>query len=276
MLFDLDTERPRLWWSDDVISHAVVDSGFTIERIAEKAMQVFPTWLESSALQPDLAPNGDVKFTPDALRRYLAQNRESTPADAFASGLVAEGSLDGKGVAKPTDLYFTAGRQLFLKMACEVLEAVQPPDLTNALAGPWTYHSELPSLMWDIVDDRSYALAAYDPASEKKRSNPGAEALALLALARHPVFAGRERTLTQGCSGPWKAGWYTWPLWGRPSGAGAVRSLLAHASAGPGTGDDRARWYPAWDVTAVLRSAIRRSDQGGYGTFAPPEVVWQK
>ena len=275
-IFDLEAEVPRLRWSDDVIPHAMVDPRYTVERIAEHAMRVFPSWRESSALEPGLVPTGDVKFEPGTLRAYLTNNREPTPVNALATALVAEGSLDGNGVAKPTDLYFTAGRQLFLRMACEILQNVTVGDVANALSGPWPYTSELPSLMWDVTDDRIYALAAYDPASEKKLSNPGAEALALVGLARYPVFAGKNRTLTQGFSGSWKRGWYTWPLWDRPAGSGAVRSLLAHASIGPDSHDGRISWYPSWGVTVVLRAAVRRSDQGGYGTFTPPEVVWQR
>ena len=120
-----------------------------------------------------------------------------------------------------------------------------------------------------------YALRASNPSPEKKLTNPGPEALALLGLSRYPVFAGRERTATQGCSGKWKDGYYSWPLWRRPASSRVVKSLLAHAY-DHGAASNRHRWYGSWGVAAILRSPIRRSDQGGYGTFGPPAVTWQQ
>jgi hypothetical protein len=142
--------------------------------------------------------------------------------------------------------------------------------------GPWSYESQLPSLMWDVSDDRVYALAANNPSnrSEKKLTNPGPEALAILGLSLHPVFAGRDRTLTQGCSGNWKDGYYSWPLWCRPATPFAVKSLLAHAYHHPAAAVCQ-RWFRAWGVFRILQSPVRRSDQGGYGTFSPPQTVWQ-
>ena len=97
--------------------------------------------------------------------------------------------------------------------------------------------------------------------------------MALLGLSLYPVFAGRSRTDTQGCTGSWKAGWYSWPLWRKPASLHAVKSLLAHAYDHPAA-SNRDRWYRAWGISTILRSPIRRTDQGGYGTFGPPEVVW--
>ena len=126
--------------------------------------------------------------------------------------------------------------------------------------------------MWDVGDDRVYALSANDPSKDAKRTNPGPEALALLGLSLYPVFAGRDRTLTQGCSGKWKAGHYSWPLWCKPASILAVQSLLAHAYHHP-SALERDCWFRAWGVSQVVRAPIRRSAQGGYGTFGPPEVV---
>jgi len=56
------------------------------------------------------------------------------------------------------------------------------------LKGPWSYTSSISSLGWDVTDDRIYAIAAANPAKEKKKTNPGAEALAVLGLSRHPVY----------------------------------------------------------------------------------------
>lgn len=88
-------------------------------------------------------------------------------------------------------------------------------------------------MMWDVVDDRIYALSSFNPSGEKKLTNPGPEALAILGLSRHPVFCGKSRThtgrtnartLTRGCSGSWSQGSYIWPLWSMPASPKAVDS----------------------------------------------------
>ena len=285
LLFEFEEHQPQLWWSNDIVPHAVVDPKFGVNGIAEQAIRVLPRWLESSALDPGFGNKADntAKFTPDDLREYLRKAESYQPGNRLASALVAEGSLDGAGkVAKPSDLYFTAGQLKFLKVARELLARVDRDALTEGLSGPWSYTSTLSSLGWDATDDRIYALAAANPAEDKKLTNPGPEALAILGLSRHPVYAGRdrrgrERTLTQGCAGSWRRdGTYTWPLWTRPATPNVVRSLLAHATGGSKEIERRSRYYPAWGINSVMRSTIRRSDQGGYGTFGPPEVAWSR
>lgn len=283
VLFAEETEQPRLWWTDDVVPHAVVDTEFTVDRIVEHALRTFPKWIDSPALSPDFGDKAanDAKFRPEDIRRYLEYSLSGGPGCSLPAALVAEGSLDGKGVvAKPTDLYFTAGQQLFLKDARKILDGVTGEALINGLLGPWDYSSKPPSLMWDVTDDRSYALSAADPTNSTlnpKRTNAGPEALAILGLSRHPVFAGRDRTLTRGCAGPWRrGGTYTWPLWSRPAGYGAVGIL--HSQVTGGTDYERAeargKWYRSWGIAQIMTAAIRRSDQGGYGTFGPPRSIW--
>ena len=280
-----EDREPRLWWSDDLTPRAVVDEGFTVERVVDQALSTVARWENGPAVNPrrpdgSLMPKGDeLKLSPSDIRNYLRSGlSESGDHDdssgALMSALVAEGSLDKQGAAKPSDLYFTAGQQKFLDTTRKILRGVTREDMVGGLVGPWSYGSELPSLGWDIVDDRVYALRANNPSPEKKLTNPGVEALAVLGLTLHPVFAGKERTLTPGCSGSWKAGHYSWPLWRRPATPHAVRSLLTHARDHP-TAMDRRVWFRGWGVDRILRSPIHRSSQGGYGTFGPPEVVWQ-
>ena len=279
-----EDEEPRLWWSDDLTPRAVVDEEFTVERIAARALRVVARWERSPSVNPrrpdgSLMPKGDeLKLGPSDIRNYLSSSLtddgDHESRCALMSALVAEGSLDKQGVAKPSDLYFTAGQQRFLDTTRKILRGTTREDMVDGLLGPWNYRSELPSLGWDIVDDRVYALRANNPGPEKKRTNPGPEALAVLGLSLHPVFAGRERTLTQGCAGSWKAGHYSCPLWRKPATPHAVRSLLAHARDHP-TATDRRIWFRSWGVVQIFRSPIRRSGQGGYGTFGPPDVAWQ-
>lgn len=276
VLFVEEEEQPRLWWTEEVVPHAVVDAGFTVERIAEQALRTFSQWRESPALSPGFGGKAadDAKFARDDLRRYLECSRAGGPGSALPPALVSEGSLAAQGVAKPSDLYFTSGTQSFLSMARAILEATTAEALVEGLRGPWRYTSRLPSLMWDIADDRSYALSAVKPTPGNKFTNPGPEALALLGFTRHPVFPSRGRTLTRGCDGHWRSASYSWPLWTRPAGFGAVGALLAHATAGgPASSDRRSQWYRSWGVSRVLSSAIHRFGKG-YGTFRPPQTVW--
>ena len=283
-----EPEQPRLWWTDDVTPHAIVDGDFTAERIADRAMAVFGGWKDSAAVVPrgregppltkgknekdGARRDSGLKFANDDIRTYLETAQRGGSTGPLASALVAEGSLDNNGVAKPSDLYFTAGQQQFLDIARQVLGDVSRADVIDGLQAPWSYRSELPSMGWDVTDDRVYALRSSNPSPEKKTTNPGPEALALLGISLHPVFGSRDRTLTQGCSESWKTGAYSWPLWGTPASPRAVKSLLAQAR---DTADGRGDWLRSWGVSSLLRSPVRRSDQGGYGTFGPPEVVWR-
>ncbi len=280
--FVSEAAQPRLWWSEDVVPHAVVDGDFTIDRIVDRALGAFAAWANSPAMHPRRSddspiPKGDeLKLSLADVRTYLRRAaRASRSGSALAFALVAEASLDNQGVAKPSDLYFTAGKQKFLAMARQILSGASRAAVSVGLEGPWPYDSKLPSLMWDVSDDRVYALTADDPSTDKKLTNSGPEALAILGLSLHPVFASRNRTLTQGCSGSWKEGRYTWPLWNRPARLPSVQSLLAHASHHDPAARARHRWFRSWGVSRVLCSRIRRSSQGGYGTFGPPGLVWQ-
>lgn len=277
----------HLWWRTGVSPTAMVSKNVTARDIAERAMEVFARWCSSPALNPaDLlniprAKADTLKLANAEIRTYLDRSRKTSDGAQLSVALVAEGSLDNKRVAKPTDLYFTAGQQAFLAMARAILKGATVEDVLKGLEGPWSYQSQLPSLMWDVTDDRDYALSAGDPSKDKKLTNPGPEALALLGLSRYPVFAGRfagrPRTRMQGCSGIWTRACFTWPLWHKPASSHVVKSLLAHASSLPETSNaaQRERWYEAWGVASVHSSSIRRSSQGGYGTFGPAETVWQ-
>ena len=218
VVFSAEDVQPRLWWSDDVAPHAIVDEEFTVDSIVDRALDAFAYWKDSLATNPrrsdgSAMPKGDeLKLIPEDIEAYLGQAVQCTWSGALATALLAQGSLDNQGVAKPSDLYFTAGQQKYLDTARKVLVAADRDEIRTGLEGPWRYESGTPSLGWDVTDDRVYALRANNPSPEKKLTNPGPEALALLGLSQYPVFAGRERTDTQGCSGKWKDGHYSWPL----------------------------------------------------------------
>ncbi len=263
--------QARLRWEQTPRPTPVVTGAASLAQIVELIVEDLGAWQDAPALQ--FEDIDDVKLTDQTLlRRYLlACSGDRTHSGELSAALVAEGVVDGKGSAKPTDFHFTAGQQKFLAMVRDIRSAVTEEDLEAALSRTWVYDSKLPSLMWDVTDDRVYALSAFNPSKEKKLSQPGAEWLALLGLSAFPVIAGKERTLTPGCAGKWKSGSFTSPLWAVPLGFDAARSLIGLAAQA-----DPKKSLESLGCFALLESGIRRSDQGGYGTFAPPVVVWQQ
>ena len=262
-----------LGWTDQPIPHAVLADSVSLDDIAGAALAVAATWLDGPALDDEIDPKLQLK--PPAIHEYLCRGRAAGTSGVLASCLLAEDSLDNSKKAKPTDLYFTAGQQKFVSIARSNLGNVTVEEVVADLGSQWRYSGERDSLMWDTVDDRDHALSASDPSKTKKRINPGAEALAVIGLSRFPCFASSGRTLTRGCSGGWKKGEFVWPLWSAPASTRIADSLLAQV-APEGMEGKRRDWYRGWGINRVLQSQVRRSNQGGYGTFGPPRVVWQR
>jgi len=265
-----DAASITLRWIDAAVPTAVVEGMECLDDVVAAVMADRERW----QVEPVFEFEGidDLKLEPETLVRYITGCHQAGPRSAeLCAALVTERVVDGKGTAKPSDLHFTAGQQKWLAMARQIRDGLAADDVQEALEGPWRYPSDLPSLMWDVGDDRVYALAAKNPSGDKKRSEPGAEWLALLGLSSLPVTIGPDRTLTPGVKGTWKYGAFRWPLWSVPLGHEAIRSLLASVADPP----DHHR-LTSLGCFSVLRSTIRRSEQGGYGTFAPAEVLWQR
>ncbi len=200
-----------------------------------------------------------------ALRALPDGRRSIDWVAAFATDV----AVDNNGNTKPTALHFTAGQQKFLEMAIALQERVTLEDLREALIGPWKYTRELPVLNWDATTSRDYALRAADPSKEKKTGVPGADWLAIRGLPFLRTFPRANRILTTCCSGEWKTGRFRWPLWNVPLRRDVVHSLLRM----PGIGQMGARLRQQRGIAVLFESAIRRSDQGGYGSFSPPAVI---
>ena len=277
-LADQSSEH-SLRWTEDPIPHPALSPVCEPTDIACAVRAVARAWLEGPVLDESFDPSAKLKLKPAQIRDYLRRGRDARSSGLLSACLLAENSLDNSGSAKPSDLYFTAGQQKFVSMARKILGEVTEEEIVEDITSPWRYHSHKESLMWDSVDDRLHALSAADPTKSlnPKLINPGAEALALIGLSRYPCFASPDRTLTQGCSGIWKRGWFVWPLWTVPATRWAVASLLAQVGA-PALAKTahRAEWYRSWGLSQVMQSQIRRSAQGGYGTFGPASVVWQR
>lgn len=262
--------RPTLQWTEGFDCHGILGGVGDLDTVVDGVMADLEVWRTSPALHFDAGdgPISDVKFASnDEVRAYL---KACDAADddgrsiGLATALVAEFVVDRQGKAKPTDLHFLAGRQLFLAGARKLVEpggSVTADDIYAALRGPWRRGSTLPSFMWDVNDDRVYALTGRNPAGITKPTEPGAELLALFGLACFPVHrepGRRDRLRQSGSGGGWKRGTFSWPLWSDPATLSSARALIATAP------------RPRTGIALRLQSTILRSDQGGYGSFRPP------
>jgi hypothetical protein len=211
----------------------------------------------------------DLKPAPAGARALLehaatADRRIAAQAAAWFSELVQ----DNNGNTKPTAFHFTAGQQAFLAMVEDLRVGLRAEHVQEALLGPWLNTSSLPSLSWDASVARLYALRAGNPAKERRGSVPGANWLASLGLAFFPVVVRSGRLFTTGVTGGWKDSTFTWPVWSPCAESTAIASLL-RLNAAAWTQRERA----AYGIETVFCSRILRSDQGGYGSFAPAAVV---
>jgi hypothetical protein len=215
----------------------------------------------------------DLKPPKGLYGRYLKELVETGSARslAYAAAFATDVALDNNGNTKPTALHFTAGQQEFLAMITDLIAGVGEDDLIEALFGPWTYTRPLPVLQWDNASARDYALRASDPSKDKKLGVPGADWLAFRGLPFFPVVPDESKTriATTGCYGGWKTGGFRWPVWRAPLTRPVIRALLSSEAifeADPAS-------LRARGVEVVFEVGIRRSDQGGYGSFTPARVA---
>lgn len=263
----------RLSWTNDELSpRAVLTGPADMDELVSWVDDDRQRWRES----PVLAGTAGISLTdikPDVgqLHRWAGEIAGRGLADRAAAdlfcALLAEGAVAGNGDAKPTHLHFTAGRQQFLTMVRELADKVDAAAVRQALTGPWTRSSTLPSLSWDSRGERIYALRGPNPSNDKRTGEPGADWLAFLGLTFFPVAAHDRILQTTGCWGTWKEGSFVWPLWEVPISARVVRSLLAD----PGLRDQSEESRRARGIFRVLEAPIQRSDQGGYGNFRPAQ-----
>lgn len=279
-LAGIDRLRPdlavELSWSDALVPRALLAGIGDLDEVVSILDSDREAWLTSEVLNwgPDVLPLHDLKPSPEDARRWV---QTAMAADApFAAAevtllaaLFAEGAVDRQGNTKPTHFHFTAGQQRFLTMVRELAGTVDRARIMEAVAGPWRYDSKLPVLGWDVRGDRVYALRATDPSTDKKFGVPGADWLGFLGLSFFPVWQRSGQLLTTACAESWKSSSFTWPLWSVGLRPAVIRSLLRDSA----TVEASEQVRQARGVFQVLRAPIRRTDQGGYGSFGAAEPV---
>lgn len=285
---------PTLSWMLDGHWQPVFTGPSNFEAMVATVLMDRGTWTEDAALllacdaegelvDPRLVPDAtrDLKPAPTAMRQYLdataatvldvsaTERKRGQRTLAMAAAYGSDVVQDNNGRTKPTALHFTAGQQRFLTAIAKLQSEIREADVVEALAGPWTGCSMLPSMSWDATVARNYALRASNPSNEKRGSNPGADWLAFVGLSLTRAVPVGHRLLTTGVRGGWTDSAFTWPIWDGPLSVGVVTYAL-HLS-------DLPRMSPgercARGIAAVYRCGIIRSDQGGYGSFAPADVL---
>ncbi len=267
----------RLSWENRGVWRPVLHGLDSLDELVDQLWADLQTWDGEPALQLSYRKGNkterDLKPPPERMSEYLRQmralgGRSAALAGAFGSDLVT----DNNGATKPTAFHFTAGQQRFLTMAEDLRRGLTREDFVEALAGPWRWTRELPVFAWDGSGARGYALRATDPSKDKKTGVPAADWLALLGLRLFPVTRTGDHLRTTGFTGGWKDGQFTWLIWEPPLTSCTVASLLQHATLAA-TAGSRAR-LGAWGVATAMESKVTRTDQGGYGSFNPPRVLW--
>lgn len=273
--------KPRVIWRENgswlPALHTSLDRGRLLDLLLDDARN----WRDDPALdlrypkdekKPD-KPAWDLKPTPTRFRDYLEGLLEARAQRAarYAAAFAAEGVVDNNGATKPFPLHFTAGQQEFLAMVGGLVreDGITRDDLAEALFGPWSYSRPLPVLGWDATATRDYALRATNPSTDKKLGVPGADWLAFRGLGLLRSSSAGTRLETTGCYGGWKNGGFRWPIWDRPCTLRTVEALMNL----PDLQEMPARERRVRGIAAVFDSRIRRSDQGGYGSFAPSAAL---
>jgi hypothetical protein len=270
------TTEVTLRWTDELVPHAVLGWTGSLEGVLEILDSDRQRWTNSLVLRfPDAEPLRDAKPEPELLRAWFTAAFEtgSRHDSDLLCALVAEDALDRNGNAKPTHLHFTAGQQQFLEMVRVLASSIDVSRLREAVCGPWAYDSPLPSLSWDARGERVYAVRATNPSEDKRLGVPGADWLAFRGLIFYPVRVVNGSLRTTACDRDWKRSAFRWPLWSVPASRQTVYSLVADPTLVCQEASPQPRNLAARGVQSVLRAPIRRTDQGGYGSFGAPEVL---
>lgn len=272
------TPEVTLRWTDELVPHAILSGMDDLDQLLNALDKDRKEWVRSSLLRfPEINHLSDAKPDGQRLREWFefVSGPAGRPADAeHLCAIVAEDAFDKNKKAKPTHLHFTAGQQQFLNMIRELASNVDHDRLEEAVQGPWRYDSALPSLSWDSRGERVYAIRANNPSKQKRLGVPGADWLAFRGLVFYPVSRTSRGTLrTTACDADWKSSAFRWPLWWVPATRNVVRSLVADRT----LVDKNARVRPddlaARGIATVYQALIRRSDQGGAGSFGGAEIL---
>lgn len=228
--------RPRLAWQVQegawrpqlVMQYKLSDEELiTMLDAALKAMVAHPAWTFANDLNVSAQVYRD--YARSAAMAVPEEPLQAEFAAAFACDAVTDAS-GKKDIVSDTALRTMsgAGHQHFLGFMRQLAECTGPEHLRKALFEPWRYDDDKPSMRWDPLDDRRYALRWNEPSGDPIRTVRGANRLAIEALPLFPVMPRGRRLETTGFSlGGSRVTYIYWPIWRCPIPLPVVRSLLA-------------------------------------------------
>jgi hypothetical protein len=259
-----------LRWTDELVPYAIIGGVGDLNELLDVLDRDREQWAGNPMLRFS-ADNllTDAKPGDKRLREWFESVSDDFRAADHLCALVAEWAFDNNKRAKPTHLHFTAGQQQFLSMIRDLMAGVDRDRLFEAVCGPWRYDSPLPTLSWDSRGERVYALRGGNPSKEKRLGVPGADWLAFRGLVFYPVTRREDGYLrTTACDDAWKSSAFRWPLWKAPATRAVVGSLVADRTLVAKSAKVLEGNLEARGILSLRESLIRRSDQGGYGSFA--------
>jgi hypothetical protein len=162
---------PKLSFIDDGQFVPRISTSLTMDEVVTVVLEDAARQADNMALQLAYDDEGtlvapgvsnatrDLKPSPKAARDLLDRAATSGPRTSrLAAAFFSELVQDNNGNTKPTAFHFTAGQQAFLEMVEGLRRGITADDVREALIGPWSNASTLPSLSWDASVTRLYAL----------------------------------------------------------------------------------------------------------------------
>jgi hypothetical protein len=207
-------------------------------------------------------------FACDGIVEKVAKKRKTETPDEKEKN-----KKTGQPRIQKTAFRFVSGQQRFIDFMKQLAKNTTEEHLRETLFSTWAYSDPEPSMRWDTVDDRRYALRWRDPTApdDKIRTVRGANRLAVEALPLFPVMPVGKRLVTT-CFTNLNGGGQciTWPIWEKSVSIDMVRSLLALK--GLQQAEPQRENLRAIGVVEAYRSR-RIQDAHGYGNFTPAVPV---
>lgn len=258
-------------WQPVIVAEGDVDQGSILRAISEQ--------LRGTSTSPEFtALGGDLPVPAEDYQRVAVEARASCWADRRTVDFLAAFGHDA--VPRDEVIHDTAfrtmsgaGHQHFLLFMQQLAADTTTEHLRTALFEVWRYRDPRPSMRWDPLDDRRYALRSFDPGNTSRSpilTVRGANRLAIEALPAFPVVPTGGRDRTRGFQRLESATLFTWPIWQIPLGWDAVKTLLGH----PELVERLPRRNALRDVGVVEVFRCRRINVDRFRNFTPAVACW--
>ncbi len=203
----------------------------------ESVLQAINDQLNGTSASPEFnALGGDLPVSAEDYRRTAIEARSLCGQGRRTVDFLAAFGHDA--VPRDEAIHDTAfrtmsgaGHQHFLDFMRQLAADTTTGHLRSSLFEVWRYQDPRPSMRWDPLDDRRYALRSFDPGNTSRSpilTVRGANRLAIEALPAFPVVPTRGRDRTRGFHCHESTTSLTWPIWHFPLGWDAVKTLLGH------------------------------------------------